>query len=263
MGTIVSALAASVSEITPPVSARHRPPLWQIGEYEFQDLTVELLAREPDLKSARLHGKRGQEQFGVDATAEILDGGKLAASCKCYEDVSVALIKKACEEFDQHKQRWKGEDCRRFVVVLAGYADSPKVQQEETRQRARYRRREISFELWDGTTISQKIRRHPDLVHHYLRSDTWLSILCGPQYAPQAYVPSDIMEAEAKRLRGYLAESARHEIDSLRAALRRGHRFEVREKLAALRLDGSLWAELTPEIQASAVRLQAGLYIRA
>jgi len=44
-----------------------------ISEYEFQDLTVELLAREPDLKSARLHGRRGQMQFGVDATAKILE----------------------------------------------------------------------------------------------------------------------------------------------------------------------------------------------
>ena len=252
-----------MSEITPPVSARHRPPLWLIGEYVFQDLTVELLAREPNLKSARLHGKRGQAQFGVDATAEIIDGGKLAASCKCCEDASVALIKTACEEFDEHKQRWKEEDCRHFVVVVAGYADDPKVQQEESRQKARYRRRNVSFELWDGTMIVQKLRRYPDLVHQYLRSDTWTSILCGPQYAPQGYVPSGTKDAEASRLRGFLAELTGHEIDSLRRALRRGHRAEVREKLTALRRDRSLWGELSPEIQASVLRLQAGLALDA
>ncbi len=117
------------------------------------------------MKSARLHGTRGQEQFGVDAAAEILGGGKLAASCKCYEIASAGLILTACEEFDKHKKRWKEEDCRQFVVVVAGYADNPKVQQEETKQKARFRRKNISFELWDGTTVVQKLRRHPELVH--------------------------------------------------------------------------------------------------
>jgi tetratricopeptide (TPR) repeat protein len=252
-------LAATVSEITPPVSSRYPPPLWQIGEYEFQNLTVELLAREPDLKAARLHGGRGYGQFGVDAIAEIRDGGKAAASCKCSEDASVALIKKACEEFDQHKRRWKQEDCRRFFVVVAGYADAPKVQQEETKQKRRYKGRGILFELWDGTIIVQKIGPHPELVHKYLRSDTWQSILCGPQYAPPGYVPSATKDAEASRLREYLAESTSREIESLRAALRRGHRAEVGDKLTALRRNRSLWSELTPEIQASALRLQAGL----
>ena len=246
-------------EIIPPVSPGHQPPLWLIDEYDFQDLTVELLAREPDLITARLHGRRGFAQFGVDATAEIRGGGKLAASCKRYQRVSTDLIKTACEEFDQHKGRWKEEDCRRFVVVVAGYADDPKVQQEETKQKRRYKRRGVSFELWDGTIIAQKIRRHPDLVNQYLHSDTWQSILCGPQYAPPGYVPSATRDAEASRLREYLAESTSREIDSLRAALRRGHRAEVREKLTALRRDRSLWSELSPEIQASALRLQASL----
>jgi tetratricopeptide (TPR) repeat protein len=248
-----------VSDIIPPISPRHRPPLSLIGEYEFQDLTVGLLAQEPDLKTPRLHGRRGQEQFGVDATAEIITGGKLAASCKCYAIASVALIKRACEEFDDHKQRWKEEDVRRFVVVVAGYAEDPKVQKEVTRQTRRYRGRKITFELWDGTTVVQKIRRDPALVHQYLRSDTWPSILCGPQHAPTGHLSSDTREAEANRLREFLAESTRHEIDSVREALRRGHRSEVHEKLAALHRNRSLWAELTPEIQASALRLRAGL----
>jgi hypothetical protein len=252
-----------VSEIPPPVSARPRPPLWEIDEYTFQDLTVDLLAREPDLRNARLHGPRGYKQFGVDATAEIRSGGKLAASCKRYKDVSVDLIRTACKEFDEHKQRWKKEDVRHFVVVVAGYAEDPKVQQEEVKQKARYRRRNIAFELWDGTVIVQRIRKHPDLVYQYLRGDTWLSILCGQHYSAPAYLAPGTREAEASRLREFLADSTRREIDSLRGALRRGQRSPVREKLAVLRTERSLWAELTPEIQASALRLQASLALDA
>jgi len=98
--------------------------------------------------------------------------------------------------------------------VVAGYADSPKLQQEETRQKGRYRKRKISFELWDGTIIVQKISLHPELVHKYLRSDTWQSILCGPQYAPPNYVPAATREAEANRLREFLAESTRRELSA-------------------------------------------------
>jgi tetratricopeptide (TPR) repeat protein len=56
-----------------------------------------------------------------------------------------------------------------------------------------------------------------------------------------------------------LAESKQKEIDALRAALRRGHRSDVRAKLTTLQRNKPLWAQLTPDIQASALRLQAGL----
>ncbi len=67
----------SVSYIPPPVSSQSRPDLGQINEYNFQDLTVQLLLREGELINARLHGPRGTKQFGVDATAKIVKGGKL------------------------------------------------------------------------------------------------------------------------------------------------------------------------------------------
>jgi hypothetical protein len=222
-------------------------------------MTVEVLARESDLKNARLHGPRGIKQLGVDATAEILTGGKLAASCKRYKDIDVGLIKKACAEFDKHRQRWQEEDARRFIVVTAGYAESPKIQQEEARQKTRYRKQGIEFELWDGTILVQKIRKHRDLVHQFLGSNDWPTLLSGPQQSAPAHMVSGAREIESDRLRHLLGESTRHEIDSLRNALRRGHRAEVGDKLAALRRDRSLWTELPEEIQASAVRLQAAL----
>lgn len=250
---------ASADNIPPPVLSQPRPPLWLIDEYLFQDMTVEVLARESDLRNARLHGPRGVKQFGIDATAEMLTGGRAAASCKRYKDVDVTLIRKACDEFDANKQHWQQEDARRFIVVTAGYAESPTVQKEETKQKARYRKQGIEFELWDGTIIVQKIRKHRDLVHQFLGSNDWPTLLCGPQQSTPVHVPSGTRELESDNLRNLLGESTRHEIESLRNALRRGRRSEVRDKLAALRRNRSLWPELSPEIQASIVRLQSSL----
>ena len=107
-----------------------RSPLWQIGEYPFQDLTVELFAKDPVLENARLHGGRGHRQFGADVTAGIRIGGVLAASCKCSQVADISLIQQACDEFDKHHEYWKNEDCWHLVVVLAGYVDNPKDQKK-------------------------------------------------------------------------------------------------------------------------------------
>ena len=263
IGKIVRVVSVPVTGITPPTSPHHRPPFWEIDEYSFQDLTVELLNREPELKNARLHGTRGQKQFGVDGTAEMITGGRLAASCKRYKSATVDLIKEACEEFDEHRRYWKTQDCRRFVVVVAGYADDPKVQKDEVKRKKLYLKRAIEFELWDGTIITQKVRPHPDLVHRFLSSDNWLTRLCGPQYASPRYAFSGVGDVEANRLRELLAASTQQQIDSLLAALRRGHRSEVRNKLAVLQRDRALWPELKPEIRGAALRLQAALALDA
>ena len=95
----------------------------------------------------------------------------------------------------------------------------------------------------------------------FLGNQNWLNVLCGPPYSNIPYI-SSARDAETERLFKCIADLTRGDVETLRdlrAALWRGHRAEVRDKLAALRRNNSIWPQLPPEIQASALRLQAVL----
>jgi hypothetical protein len=124
-----------VSDVPPPISPNDRPLLYKIGEYVFQDLTVDLMDGEADLRRARLYGKRGQRQFGGDAIADCTTGGTAVAQCKCYEELDESDVAQACDEFCDNLSHWKTHDARRFILVVACDATSTKVLDEVAKQR--------------------------------------------------------------------------------------------------------------------------------
>ncbi len=250
-----------MASLPPPISPAHRPPLEEIDEYAFQQLTVDLLSREDDLKLARLYGERGQLQRGADATAECKTGGLLVAQCKRYKKVQPALIREACGEFLEHYEFWISQGAQRFVIALASDASSPAVVAEIRQQTNRLSKKKLGFEVWDRQTLVQKVRLHSDLVRQYLGGEhTWVSLLCGVQ-SRREVVPSPTSDADRVALGEMLADFAEREVTRLRDALRRGHRTEVRKKLLDVKGNTRVWELLPGHVKATVLRLQAGLIL--
>lgn len=253
-----------MSEIPPPISPNDRPALHKIGEYPFQDLTVDLMAREPDLRQAMLYGTRGQRQYGGDAIAECATGGTVVAQCKCYEEMDDSDIRKACAEFLDNLTHWKTFDVRRFILASACDLISTKLIGELREQKKRFKKKGIAFESWDRIIIVQKLHLQRGLVHRYLgSSQTWVDMLCGPPDRGTASISSSTSEVEFQRLQSILVSHVEAELSRLRDVLRQGRRGEVRSALKALRDHPDEWAHLRPKVQAGALRLEAGLELDA
>jgi hypothetical protein len=234
-----------VDNLPPPISPNDRPLLHKIGEYIFQDLTVDLMASEDDLKLARLYGKRGESQFGVDAIADCVGGGTALAQSKCYKEIDESGVTKACDEFYKNLPRWRKYDPRRFLLVVACDATSNKVVDEIEKQRRRFKKEGIEFETWDRIIIIQKLQLRRNLVHRYLgSSSTWVSILCGPQQERAASASSSTSEAERQLLQSMLLPHVEGELRRLREVLRRGKRAEVCADLRSFRDNPQKWAVL-------------------
>jgi tetratricopeptide (TPR) repeat protein len=255
---------AAVSEIPPPISPNDRPLLHKIGEYPFEDLTVDLMAREPDLRQARLYGTRGQRQHGGDAIADCTGGGTAVAQCKCYEELDSSGVKKACDTFLSNLPHWKTFEVRRFILAAACDLISTKVVAEIKEQKKRFKKKGIAFEPWDRIIIVQKLQLQRSIVHRHLgSSQTWVDILCGaPEERVGAISPST-SELERQLLQSVLASRIEAELSRLKDVLRRGGRGEVRSGLRVLRARPDEWGLLSPKVQAIALRLEAALELDA
>jgi hypothetical protein len=76
------------------------PAFHELGEYTFQELCCDVFGEEESVATCELYGVRGQTQRGVDLLAPRRDGnGNEVAQCKCYEDISVAVINSASDKF--------------------------------------------------------------------------------------------------------------------------------------------------------------------
>jgi tetratricopeptide (TPR) repeat protein len=252
--------ALALNNLPPPISPNDRPLLHKIGEYVFQDLTVDLMANESDLRLAQLYGTRGQRQHGADAIADCTGGGMAVVQCKCYALLIASDVREACIEFERNLQHWKKQDARRFILVVACDATSTKVVDEVAKQRKHLKKKNIAFEVWDRSSIVQRLQRQRNLVHRYLvGSSTWVSILCGPQEKHPASLSANSSDAERQLLQSMLAEHAEKEVQNLREALRMGRRGEVRTRLKSFRGNSAKWALLNDRVQDAALRLDAAL----
>ena len=144
------------------------------SEDEFEDLATELLTRFWRARVER-HGRRGQEQHGVDASAEPphLAGDTAGAQYKNVSRLSLAEI-----EAEVVKAEGFEPPLVEFMIVTA--LDRDAALQHGVRGLRATRRAAGKFpvSIWFWQDIERELAGHPDLVTKYF--DAWRTAFSGP-----------------------------------------------------------------------------------
>jgi hypothetical protein len=138
------------------------PPFYQIDEYTFQNLSCDLMAREPDIATSNPYGTRGQPQHGIDILARRSEGGLEVGQSKCYEIFRPAQIVEASDKFFEHWDVvWASQNVQRFILLVACTLDTRQAQEAISRQTERFRERGIRYVGLDCMDTSGKTSPSP------------------------------------------------------------------------------------------------------
>ncbi len=248
------------------------PPFHGLDEYAFQELCRDLLDHEQEVATCEVYGQRGVPQDGIDLLAHRVGGDSVeVGQCKRYRDFPPAMIEAASDEFFAHWGRWATEDVRRFILFVTSDMQPRQRQDKILAQKRRFADRGIVYEVWSPATIRNKLRPYPPIVTTYFpNAEYWVRDICGvvpPPAEASATSSSGVVPAtdigQLERLIALVSGQVAGRLDDIRAAWREGRRGEARDGLRRLRDDAGLWATLTLEVKARALRLEASLELDA
>lgn len=245
------------------------PRFHEMDEYKFQRFVTDLYSYEPDIATSDEYGQRGQSDDGADVIARRNgDDGQEVASCKCYERTSATLIRQWSDEFLEHwNDHWRTEDIRRFVLATAAInIASRTIQDQISRERARFADLGILYEVWGPATLVTKVRPHRAVAITYLNA-FWADQICGPAIEPSPTTSATASLVSAALI-GQLADLQERLSDQAVAAaeraaddLRAGRTGEVRALIEDQRREPN-WSQLDVRAQAKVLRLAASLALR-
>lgn len=256
-------------ELSPRVEQSLPPPLQELDWQKFERLTIDLFGLEPGIATSDGYGVSGQGDFGVDVLARRSGGdGAEAASCKRRTSIKAADLSQWSDDVLEHwDTHWRAHGLRRFVLATtAANTDDRTIQDQVTREAARFNRLGVAYELWGPRQFAAKLRPQRAVAITYLGED-WARLLCGPIIEPgrAASAQVDLIVAGAVAQLGALREAlsaqAVARVDAALDALRSGDRAAVRALVTELR--GNItWPTLSTEAQARVLRLAASLALR-
>lgn len=247
---------------TPPKFAE------ELLDSQFEDFCCALFAREPGIKSCIRYGERGQRQYGIDLLAEVQTGGNEVAQCKCQREFDADDVRNAADKFLSAQEHWKNWGITRFVLIAACSVRDAKIQDEKEKQRQRFGKEGILFELWGDERLTEKLVPHPDVVDVHIGA-AWVRKICGPNFATEL-VSRVVNEARSRGTLGDVltdyADGERSEASRKFAAIRetaRSGRFRsALEAIEEYRV-APHWTLLDVRTQSRGLRLAASLYIDA
>jgi tetratricopeptide (TPR) repeat protein len=234
------------------------PRFHELGEDQFEDLCREIFQEEPDVETVERYGTRkGQRQLGIDLLIEFKDKSLAAGQCKSHQRCDERLIRTACEEFLEHADHWRREGVRAFILFIAADTRRTQLHDERLRQRARLREQGFSLTVWSGAVFKARLRKHRQLVRHFL---PYLEdYICGPsgQLDVQLSLQHETIQALAKQL----GETAEGDHDEVRKLWQDGHAERALLKLRATRTERVTWSVLPAETRAKFLRLEGRLVL--
>lgn len=207
-----SPLEASPSVIVPaPVIGAAHLPFELLPWEDFERLLWRVLRDVEGLRHARIYGKRGQAQHGLDIVALAPDEAGVALQSKRYEEFKAADLDAAVKKLRETKRPF---DVDRFIIGVACEANLTAVVEALATYQSDLH--PMKLELWDKELLSAMLRTQPELVIQFFGVPT-AQAFCPPFTFHAVEVPS----ADAVAVREALArtpEESTGAAESFRAA---------------------------------------------
>lgn len=235
------------------------PRFFELGDDAFEDLCREVLQEEPYVEAVERYGDKGQRQLGIDLLIVRNDRSLAVGQCKSHQHCDEKLIRSACEEFLRNADHWRAEGVTTFVLLLAADTRRFQLHDERLRQRELLRQQGFSFTVWSGAVLKAKLRKHRQIVRHFL---AYLEdYICGPPSTNevQLSVQRDTIVALARQL----GEAAEDEHSDVRRLWQEGHAEKALVRLRKAKAEPTAWAVLPAETRAKFLRLEARLLLTA
>lgn len=246
----------------PGISPGGIPPFHEMDEYTFQDMCRDIFEEEPEVVTCNVYGVRGQLQRGVDLIAHRAGGdGVELSQCKCVATFGPADIRRVSDEFFDHWSYWSQKSVRRFVLIVACDLSNTNDQNEILAQSARFFAAGVDYEVWSGSTITNKLRPHPGIVWHYMaHPELWVKIICGR--APSVSLGGVQTEDRASilvdtaivgrmgQLEESLSEEVEAQLESRLTGWREGRYVEAPDWIRDIKEDATKWGALAPRVKA-------------
>jgi len=170
------------------------PAFWEMDSIkEFQPICRELLSQEVGISSAEVYGVSGQKQYGIDILARNQNNQPYAVGqCKCYQTFTQKDIANAASEFLTHFDCWYRQGVRKFILFVACDLDTTQQQNEIIQQTQQFLDKGMSFEVWSGSTLRDRLAPHPDIVNRHIHSQEILNNICGPAAQPVVFSSNNL-----------------------------------------------------------------------
>lgn len=170
-----------LAERSSPSSQTHRwPDLFELSEYDFEELCEELVRSLEGVTRAVPKNRRGNPQFGVDVEGYSASQMPFVVlSAKRERSPTKAKIRRWSNDFlknlDDH---WAAKGVEKFILACADDFRSDQVNVQVSTEAAMFATNAIAFVAWDRKEIVRALRHRRDLVETYLHP-AWVERICG------------------------------------------------------------------------------------
>lgn len=254
-----------IGPIYRPPGPRAEYDTYALGPTTFELLCCALLASESHLDNVDLYSRPRQLQHGIDVIGDRKAGdGTEAVSCKCYRDIKKDDLASFVTDFLNHwDQIWKPKEVRRFVLAVTVDLRSQERQKEIEAQRRRLAKYKIKFDVWSKRVLSNKI-----MLNLGIRSSFYpdsIAALTNALESPPRQIEASLRAAgvdQIDRLQAAFADSVSGQLDEYAEKWRKGLVDEVDAALAKIREKKNSWKQLSLEVRARVLRMQALIAIK-
>lgn len=260
----------------PPMQRGGPPPFYELDPYTFQRLCNDVLGEEPDVLSSHEYGTLGQSQYGIDLLAPRHLGLTYdVAQCKCYQAFSPADIRAVSDDFFAHWDYWSQYQIHRFILCVACDMSNRQRREAIVEERKRFGAHNIQYEVWDATTLRNKLAPHRMIVERHL--DPWyVPIICGTEWRPEITGPgtsavplfpvsssagadSIVLSQALNDVAASVTREVHEQLRIMREAYREGRKQEAAHWVRNVQTDQARWLILQVDVKARILRFAAAI----
>ena len=142
----------ALADRSPPSSPTHRlPDLFELSEYDFEELCEELVRPLEGVTRATPKNRRGNPQFGVDVEGySVRQKPFVVLSAKRERGPTKAKLRRWSNDFLKHIDgHWRDKGVERFVLACADEFRGDQVNGQITDESETFRSHGMIYDPWD------------------------------------------------------------------------------------------------------------------
>jgi len=163
----------------PTATLKDTLPFGDLTWENFEKLCHRLASLSETVADARLYGRRGQGQQGIDIYVRKKNSKYEIWQAKRYQSYSTSDLKSAIEKFEAGSWKSRSEV---LVIAIQALINDVTLQEEIERQAARLKSDNIELKVYGGSELSDLLRPHPELVYSFFGT-AWLEAFLGKSVA--------------------------------------------------------------------------------